>query len=377
MRVAVVSTMDLFDWGGSEELWAAMARAARQAGHDVLASVNQWRHEPAAISDLKGNGVRVSTRSRLRQRLRYRLTPLPALPLSLRVIERFRPDVVCLSHGATWDVPRDAGLFASVMRLVDRGKVPYVPVCQYNTAYEPLTEPERDRARRYFQAAATVVFVSTDNKAATERQLAVDLPRAVVLQNPLTLEPGPLPWPADGPAALGCVGRLEAGAKGQDVLLEALAAEAWRRRDWRLDLYGAGPHAAWLDTLARRFELDGRVRFHGHVEDVRQIWRHHHILVLSSRAEGTPLALLEAMACGRPAVVTDVGGNTEWVTDGETGFVAAAATVRALADALDRAWAVRDRWPEMGMAAHDLLVRRYEARPGHALLRLIEDARAG
>ena len=53
------------------------------------------------------------------------------------------------------------------------------------------------------------------------------------------------------------------------------------------------------------------VHFRGHVNDIRAIWEQNHLLVLPSRYEGLPLALVEAMWCGRPAVVTDVGGNAE------------------------------------------------------------------
>ena len=52
-----------------------------------------------------------------------------------------------------------------------------------------------------------------------------------------------------------------------------------------------------------------------------------------------PLALVEAMLCGRTAVVTDVGGNAEWIEDGETGFVAEAATAKSFGAALkERGW---------------------------------------
>ena len=75
------------------------------------------------------------------------------------------------------------------------------------------------------------------------------------------------------------------------------------------------------------------------------------MLVLPSRYEGLPLALVEAMWCGRPAVVTDVGGNAEVCSDGETGFLSVAPTVELLDEALERAWAQRDNWQAMGRVA--------------------------
>ena len=98
------------------------------------------------------------------------------------------------------------------------------------------------------------------------------------------------------------------------------------------------------------------------------------MLVLPSRAEGTPLSLLEAMAFGRPAVVTNVGGNADWVDHGQTGFVAAAPTVDLLAVALDACWAAHAHWRKMGSAGYNALVERYDPTPGLSLLRLLQKA---
>jgi len=75
------------------------------------------------------------------------------------------------------------------------------------------------------------------------------------------------------------------------------------------------------------------------------------LLLLPSRFEGLPLALVEAMWCGRPAVVTDIAGNTELCVDGETGFVAAAPAAALLEQAMENAWERRMEWRRMGMAA--------------------------
>ncbi|MEJ7582554.1 MAG: glycosyltransferase [Acidimicrobiales bacterium] len=374
MRIAVISTMDGLDWGGSEELWTAMANAALTAGHDVLVSVNRWERKPAPVVALERAGAEIHPRSRVRQRALYRSQPPVALPFPLRRLRRFDPDVVCLSHGATWDVARDPGMFASLGRYLGDRRVPYVPVCQYNTSYDPLTDDERRRARAYFGGAATVAFVAAANRDAAERLIAERLPRTVLIQNPVTVTPTVLPWPTGSVPAFACVARLDAGAKGQDILLEALAADGWRAREWRLTLYGAGPHLAWLRAIAHHYELDRRVTFGGHAPDIVAIWRRHHMLVLPSRAEGTPLSLLEAMALARPSVVTDVGGNREWVDPDETGFVAAAATAASIGDALETSWKARDRWRSMGLKAHEALVQRYDPTPGATLLHLLQQA---
>jgi glycosyltransferase involved in cell wall biosynthesis len=96
---------------------------------------------------------------------------------------------------------------------------------------------------------------------------------------------------------------------------------------------------------------------------------------MPSRSEGTPLALVEAMICGRPSVVTDVGGNLEWVEEPRNGFIAEAPTVRSFGKALERAWMARDRWPSLGAAAREDALRRLEESRGE-LLDLITAAAA-
>jgi glycosyltransferase involved in cell wall biosynthesis len=83
------------------------------------------------------------------------------------------------------------------------------------------------------------------------------------------------------------------------------------------------------------------------------------------------LALLEAMFCARPAVVTDVGGNAEWTEDGQTGFVAEAPTAKSFAAALERAWVARAKWHLMGNQAHDNAITKFDKSADTSLLGIL------
>ena len=95
---------------------------------------------------------------------------------------------------------------------------------------------------------------------------------------------------------------------------------------------------------------------------------------MASRTEGTPLALVEAMLCGRPSVVSDVGGNLEWVVEPRNGFIAEAPSVRSFGAALERAWAARADWEAIGKAAHHDALGLIDPTPGKSLLELITAA---
>jgi glycosyltransferase involved in cell wall biosynthesis len=171
---------------------------------------------------------------------------------------------------------------------------------------------------------------------------------------------------------MACVARLEPPAKGQDLLFEVMASEAWRSRPVKLSLFGKGSMEKGLKRLARRLDLEGRVAFCGHAADIEKLWAEHHILVLPSRYEGLPLALVEAMLCSRPAIVTDVAGNAELVEDGNSGFVAAAPTKFHLNETMERAWKMREKWKGMGAKARLIVQAKVCENPAAAFAENLE-----
>jgi glycosyltransferase involved in cell wall biosynthesis len=186
------------------------------------------------------------------------------------------------------------------------------------------------------------------------RQYGLDISKAQVLRNPYAVDPASSsPWPSDHMAKrlnMACVGRLAPGAKGQDLLIQALSQPQWQDRNWRLNVYGQGPFRNILERLVADCKLEDRIYFPGHAR-ISDIWAENHVLVQPSRMEGLPITIVEALMSARPVVTTDVGGNAELLIDGETGFVADAPTVASVALALERMWARRSDLKKMGEAA--------------------------
>ncbi len=123
------------------------------------------------------------------------------------------------------------------------------------------------------------------------------------------------------------VGRLEK-VKDYPTLLRALKCTS---APARLVILGTGPLETELVRLAARLGIEKRVRFQGHVPNVRRWMQAADGIVLSSRYEGLPMVLLEAGACGLPAVATDVAGTQEVIVDGLNGWLARAGDADALA----------------------------------------------
>lgn len=136
--------------------------------------------------------------------------------------------------------------------------------------------------------------------------------------------------PAEG-KIIGCAARLTA-VKSHDVLIHAFSQ---LHPSNHLALAGGGELEAELKSLAKKLEVDDRVHFLGVVEDMPSFFHAIDIFCLASKREGLPLSPLEAQACERNIVLTDVGGCSEAVAP--DGYLVPAGEAQALADALNKA----------------------------------------
>ena len=135
--------------------------------------------------------------------------------------------------------------------------------------------------------------------------------------------------------SLVCVGRLSA-QKGQMVLLEAIALLAKQGAAVRLTLAGDGPLRSELSQRVRELNLERLVEMPGWLTNaqIRERLLDARALVLPSFAEGLPVALMEALALGRPVITTYVAGTPELVRDGLCGWLVPAGSAEKLADAI-------------------------------------------
>lgn len=347
MRFAFISTMYGPQWGGSEELWSQAAIQLKRAGHDVQASIAHWLRESPSAAVLSNQGIPLEAQYpdvRITRSRRFWNKVSLYLERSRARLRHFNPDLVVISQG------HNAGGFEWA-RICRESAIPYVMVVQCNSEMWWFGG-QIDEAVASYTGARTVFCVSRGNLDLLRIQLGEPLPNAEVTRNPFNVSTEPAPeWPDQSAGwRLACVARIAAAVKGQDLLLQTLALPEWRNRPVEVNLFGDGPDQEALRRLAHMLHLNN-VHFRGHVADVRAVWKENHLLLLPSRYEGLPLALVEAMWCGRPAVVTDVGGNAELCIDGETGFVASAATLSSFSTALQRAWDRRKEWPQLGRAA--------------------------
>lgn len=271
----------------------------------VALMLDEGAQVPAEWQRLQADGVRIfshflAPRAYLRERAQY-----------LRWFREFQPAVVH-SHGYRADL-----IAGSAARAVG---IPRVSTVHGFTGGDWKNRLYERLQLRTFRRFARVIAVS---RTIRERLLDQGLPDGRIAVIPNAWAPGPLPprspararlGLADADFAIGWVGRLSV-EKGADVLLAALVAGAGR--DAISVIVGDGRERAHLERQAGELGLSAGLRWTGMVPQAASLFPAFDCYVLSSRTEGTPIALFEAMAAGVPIVATRVGGVPDVISEAE------------------------------------------------------------
>jgi glycosyltransferase involved in cell wall biosynthesis len=173
-----------------------------------------------------------------------------------------------------------------------------------------------------------------------------------------------LPEPPAGPVVIGCATRM-LRIKGVADVVAAFRLLRARGSGARLLLAGASDPenpAAIPEADLRAWASEPGIEWAGHVSDIRKIWARAHIAVLASLGgEGIPMSLMEAAACGRPLVATDVPGCREIVVQNDTGLLVPPADPEKLADALQALAEDAELRLRCGQAARDRVANGLDA----------------
>lgn len=348
-RIAFLTTSTFsFGWGGSEQLWSRTAQRMAELGYKVGVYAHYHTDLPHQFINLRQTrGCEVHTHKiTLYRRFAKRILSEPQQAyLGFDMygwLKRFQPHLAVISQSGNLD-GRDW------MQACYNLNIPYVTIAQL---VDELLWPNPNQIKNYADLsnkALATFFLSKRNLEVTSKQLATNLENARQVYNPFQVDYNAYtPWPQDESIfRLACIARLGIEHKRQDILLEIMRQPKWRERSVTVTLFGNGIHKESLQKLKELWKLDN-VIFGGFSKNIQEVWSKYHGLVLPSHYEGLPLAVVEAMLCSRPCIVTDVGGNSEFIEDGVSGFIAPAATTSLFEKTLERAWECRHDWKEIG-----------------------------
>lgn len=375
MIIAVIS-MIRDNWGGSEELWAAMAKEALQQDHKVLHLSYKVRTRHRKMNELNEKGLIVFSRSSYIPK--YKRTTFQFIHKGLNFVKKkvtnsinkifqHKPDII-VYNGTCYSIAEEKILLSNLQK----SNTDFFIIGHFNDERGGISEKEIKIIKDAYKRSKKVLFISERSLQNARRHLSYNIPNAIVVRNPVNLlSTEILSYPENNIIQMALVGNLRVIHKGQDIVLEILSSVKWIKRNWHLNIYGSGEDEEHLKDLVNYYELQNKVTFHGRVNDIRAVWQNNNILLMPSHMEGMPLAVVEAMICGRPCVATDVGGNKEWITEGVEGFIASAATISSFEEAMDRAWKLKENWKGLGISAHEKAMKLYDPKPGKTLLEII------
>jgi sugar transferase (PEP-CTERM/EpsH1 system associated) len=273
------------------------------------------------------------------------------IPRLYRVFRENRADVVQTHH------------FVSLLYGAVGARLAGAAIVHVEHEYYSLQRPWVKRCFRLLAPlCSTIVAVGDQVREFLIREVGLPPTRVRVIRNGVDVERYS-PWrrvprttlglPPDG-RLIGHVGRLEP-EKDQRTLLRAFRIVLSACPDVRLIIVGEGGKLRDLQQTAASLGITAHVHFLGLQEDVKNLLPHLDVFALPSLNEGLPLALLEAMACGRPVIATAVGEIPRVIHEGVTGLMvppddptALAASIRAILDRPE--WGV-----EMGRSARQLV----------------------
>lgn len=344
-------------WGGSEVMWSKCALKLRGDDLDVNCLLENYEYNPPIFEEFTKRNIDVKRRKitykKTLGRIASRLTKKPMFfdenHLS-EVLLNFCPDLVVFSLG-----DHLSHQFTKDALLLQKKDIPYVVLVQLATDLKLVSDTASKLLERSYNGALKCFFLCKENLEKTELHIGNFIQNYTFFNSPFSLEnlnKKSLDYKNDPSVFyLGMVANLLCLHKGQDLLLQVLSKEKWKNRNLQINIYGNGDNKELLKRICVMYDLESKINFLGHVNEVDAIWEQNHACIFTSRMEGQSLAMLDAISSGRMVITTDVGAASELILDERTGYIIPAATSKFVDETLEKAWANRNNWLEMGIDA--------------------------
>ena len=355
-------------WAGSENFWFDFVSDKRANEnfkfHLVLADSPVTRKKaeilfPLGITTSFFKHFNVSLAARNFYRLADKLgkRKFRSLPW-YNEIKKNNYDLVWFNVAALTDLP---DLYYAI-QLCKKQKTPYWLLLQHGDEDFFLTSSkEIEMVTEIAESATKFIFIAKKNRHSLERAIGKKLSNAFHSVNALPVKKieeakrvskNNLPAEQDE-AKFFNLGRFSPKDKAQHLLLEAFSTDKWKSRDWVLTFIGISDFGkTYLEKLIEYYKLDrNKIKTISYTENVFAEILKHHVLLMPSLAEGTPFAMIESMACGRPALGTPIGGIPELILEKKTGWLTATTNIKDISDKLEEVWQERNKWTEYGLNA--------------------------
>jgi glycosyltransferase involved in cell wall biosynthesis len=360
-NILYLSTNEI--WGGSEILWTQSAKALNKKGYTITAGVKynyelikEFIPHKQQYINLQNHFSHPYIILRIVQKLR--LGKFPPKNILHKYLKQIQPDLVIISQGNNIEGKQ-------FMMDCIACNIPFVTLTHLVTPdfWPGLNDETINELRQLYTSAKCNYFVSHNTLLLHEKLLGEKLINSAIVYNPFIKNlPVDILFPSteNNIYKVALIGRIENFHKGYDLLIDVIKNEKWQQRPIHFSLFGKGPHVQLLKRMIDQNDI-ANFTIHNHEENIAAIWQSHHILLMPSRMEGQSLTLIEAMHFKRAAIVTNVGGTKELIDEGVNGFMAAYPTAEDIDAAMERAWAKREDWENLGINAGKAIAEKHPA----------------
>jgi glycosyltransferase involved in cell wall biosynthesis len=348
--VFFLSLMNGAAWGGSEELWFRTALWMSTNGYKVGIGCYDWPEKQDRISKLKNAGCYI-----------YLLPNKKGLfkKITVKKILNSIPfneyDLTVVNQGGWEEILHSpfTGLYK---------KLPAYVILNHNYNENAVLSFAKQKLLQQWISCAKMNFGATQKIfEVIERKFNISIEKKETLVNPITFtaDTAPGQYPADDHCTWVMLAELDTARKAQDILINALSSSKWKARNWQLYLYGKGKDKEKLEKLIIEQDLENKVFLKGFTTNIKQTLLDCHLLLQCTLIDAMPLSVVEAMATGRPCVVSQVGDMPVWVEDGVNGFICPAVTIEGIDEVMENCWQQKNNWAAMGKNAFDTFIKKY------------------
>jgi len=342
----VMQVIYSFDVGGSE---IVACNIALNMKNDVVHGVAALESDGPLRQTLDNRGIHTWV---INRQPNERIRPMLRLWKAMR---NFRPDVIHTHHLYELIYALPGALFTGAS------------IIHTEHEYYSLMTPKASFLLRHLSRfCRAVTGVNEETSTFLKEKVGIPFQKVYTVVNGINLERYGHCCPertalglAENDLIAGIVARLNQ-IKDHPMLLRAFRIVKDKLPQAKLLIIGDGTTRPQLEQLTTELELGETVRFLGTRSDVPELLSCIDIAVLSSREEGLPLSILEAMAAGKPVIATDVGGISTVVRPCETGLLVPAGDSKAMASALLTLFANPDSANQMGRTGRRLIEQNYD-----------------
>ena len=352
MKICFLSLMNGSHWGGSEELWFRMGLWLAKQKQEVSVACYEWEGKKDRLDQLRAFGVTIH----LLPRKKTLFSPF-ALKKAINTIPWEDYDLVFVNQGGYKEVvyPPFDQLYARMNK--------YILAFHNYDETETLSEKRVVSLQQWISNASLNVGAAGKIFDVLENNFGIHTEKKQVWPNPVTIDLpnsySPFPGLINGCFHWSVLAELDLHRKAQDLLIETLASEKWRQRNWILHLYGRGKDELKIQKLIIDNHLEEKIILEGFQKNIKQVLEQTHVLIQCTRIDAMPLSVVEAMAMSRPCLVTNIGEMPAWVENGKNGWVCNELTIAELDSMLEKCWNDRENWEEMGRNAFDTFRKKY------------------